>query len=81
MDNERGVQLIRALYAKHSAGGPMHIVTDDSNVDDHSLEFCIGKLKGDPCEAEARSVIEFLRPLTEKEREEVIDEFWVKEWE
>lgn len=38
---------IAALYA-HPAGGtggPLHVTTDDHNVEDSSLEFCRGHLK------------------------------------
>lgn len=31
----------RLLYAEHSAGCCLHIVLDDYNVEDHSVEFCI----------------------------------------
>lgn len=30
-----------AYHADHGAWGSLHIVLDDHNVDDHSVEFCI----------------------------------------
>jgi hypothetical protein len=35
--------LVRAYYAKeeNGAGGSLHIVLDDGNVEDSSVEFCI----------------------------------------
>jgi hypothetical protein len=32
--------MVDNLYIEHSAGGPLHIVTDDGNVEDHHLVFC-----------------------------------------
>lgn len=32
--------LIKKIYAFHSAGGSLHIVLDDWNLDNSSLEFC-----------------------------------------
>lgn len=33
--------LVQALYARHAAGCCLHIVLEDGNVDDASVEFCI----------------------------------------
>lgn len=40
--------LIRKLYATEwgSVGGPLHIVLDDSNVQDHNLDFCQAEVEG-----------------------------------
>lgn len=32
---------VRALYVRHGAGCCLHIVLDDGNVEDHSVDFCI----------------------------------------
>lgn len=35
--------LVRAYYAKdgNGAGGSLHVVLDDGNVEDHFVEFCM----------------------------------------
>lgn len=33
--------LVRELYKRHPAGGPLHIVLDDGNVDDDDVGFCL----------------------------------------
>lgn len=33
-------ELVDELYSEYSTGGPLHITTDDGNVEDHSLVFC-----------------------------------------
>ena len=33
--------LVDAIYNKHYAGGPMHIVLDDCNVDTNSIKWCM----------------------------------------
>jgi hypothetical protein len=37
--------LIEVLYNYHCTGGSLHIVTDDYNLEDHSLDFCRQELK------------------------------------
>lgn len=32
---------VRELYAEHAAGGCLHIVLDDGNLEDHCVRFCI----------------------------------------
>lgn len=34
--------LVHALYERHSAGCCLHIVLDDGNLEDSSVEFCEG---------------------------------------
>lgn len=36
---------VNELYEVHAAGGSAHIVTDDWNLENHSIEFCIGYAK------------------------------------
>jgi len=33
-------KLVDILYSYHLAGGPLHIVTDDDNLEDQHLDFC-----------------------------------------
>lgn len=36
--------LVRRLYQLDGAGGPLHIVLDDYNIDDGSIQFCLDAL-------------------------------------
>jgi hypothetical protein len=72
------VELINELYAQPDGftGGPMHVVTDDWNVD--CVETCLrdvesgrGVWSRETCEA-ARKVGERLLPLTEDQRSAVL---------
>lgn len=61
-------------------GGPMHIFSDDYNVEDSNLEFCAKEIDEDPLgrekdypdwplvQAVSRRMIELARPMTEAER-------------
>lgn len=76
--------LMAALYAlpECGVGGPLHIVTDDNNVDDGSLEFCRGELAahwsvtGNPRAGEIRrmsaQILDALAPLTVYRRHKAI---------
>lgn len=33
--------LIDAIYDQHPCGGPLHIVLDDGNLDDDSINWCL----------------------------------------
>lgn len=37
------LELIDSIYDISCVGGLMHIVTDDENLEDHHIEFCIGQ--------------------------------------
>lgn len=41
---ERLTQLIQMIYAKHPAGGALHIVLDDGNTEDRHIQWCIDHL-------------------------------------
>lgn len=67
-------------YPSCGVGGPLHIVTDDANVEDHDLDFCAREIdthwsiddaaSGDREQIQelAREILERLRPLSERER-------------
>jgi len=98
------VRLIRHLYVDldQAAGGPLHIILDDSNVDDSDLDYCAqpknyeylfnGDFErwaqaGDDVSLERRTAIRdtceqiltLLRPMSEQQRRDAINEFW-KGW-
>jgi len=55
-----------------AAGGPLHIVTDDYNVEDHHLDFCADQLAGGSWPDEvvelAAAILAELRRLTPPQR-------------
>ena len=74
----RAAELIKALYDTEDGGvgGYGHIVFDDFNIEDHDIEFCLGKAataeySKDVCE-ETRlasiAALEHFKTLTEDER-------------
>lgn len=80
---DRVARLIAAFYAlpECGAGGPLHIVTDDTNVEDHSLDFCERELvnpdpvtswhrMGNPAEVrrQGQAILTALRAMSECER-------------
>lgn len=73
--------LIGALYANPAGGtgGPLHIVTDDDNVEDSNLEYCskgLNEWKGWDCTPEQEErvkvisgmILDLLWPLDTKQR-------------
>jgi hypothetical protein len=78
---EEAASYIAALYntTNGGVGGPVHIVTDDYNVDDDSLLFCRGEIKrwtpyepehgdGDRVKALATWILDLLEPMSVVER-------------
>jgi len=39
----RAAMLICAVYKEHTAGGEGHIVFDDWNIENHSINFCLAQ--------------------------------------
>lgn len=84
IDNERvrrAVAAVDALYEWHGAGGGMHIVTDDWNVEDDSVAFCRERIQRDGDERE-RQCLEAVALLTVDERASALAMKWgmVKRW-
>lgn len=69
--------LIRELYKTEPCGGDLHIVTDDGNIENGSLEWCEsfitrnGKAETEIGRLEL-SILRLLRMMTLDEREEVV---------
>lgn len=64
--------LLRVLYERHGTGCCLHVVVDDHNVDDSSVDFCLGWAKEHGhsfCELLAQR----LRALPEHERRFVLN--------
>jgi hypothetical protein len=60
---------IESLYVLRSTGGPLHVITDDFNVGDATLDFCEGELDRDPEVADlCRLILAELRPMSEAQR-------------
>ena len=77
------------LYECTSAttGGPMHVFTDDYNVEDSTLDFCWKATEGDHwsdderpdwdlIRAISRRMVELARPMTEAERAVALSLSW-----
>ena len=82
------LRLIKELYNTNDGGvgGYGHIVFDDGNIENGYIEWCIkeakeNKYKKDLSE-ETRvasiKALEYFLQLTENEREEVYDRFWIE---
>jgi len=46
---EEVLPLVKELYERNGAGGCLHIVLDDGNLDDHNVEFCIRWAEDQSC--------------------------------
>jgi hypothetical protein len=80
MHIEELLQDIAELYNLNSVGGALHIVLDDGNLDDESIQFCL-----DTCEEHwsvrecssilylTKSIGKRLLELTEEERRQIYD--------
>jgi hypothetical protein len=64
MQIEEAVRLARLVYAEHKAGGALHIMLDDGNLEDDDLAFCAGQVE---TQAE-RDCLAAWRALAEEER-------------
>lgn len=65
------VAAIDAMYDQHPTGGAMHVVTDDWNIDDDSVEWCGQDERaalGGPMDGLERACFGALRRLNEDER-------------
>lgn len=64
-------EAVRALYEFNCVGGPMHIVTDDWNLEDGNLASCAEQIKAEehePTRLAALDAYWALAPLTEFQR-------------
>lgn len=80
------LQLIKELYSTSDGGvgGYGHIVFDDGNIEKGHIEWCIEEArKGEYDYSEETRLasikaLECFLKLTENEREEVYDRFWIE---
>lgn len=62
-DVEKAVYLTRQLYEYESCGGPIHIVSDDGNLENYHLRYC-WKYTNKEYEGEAKEIaLEILKTL------------------
>lgn len=59
--------IARAYYAKNPAGGSLHIVLDDGNVGDDSVEFC-EKVATEEGDADGVELARLLRRMSKTQR-------------
>lgn len=80
------LQLIKELYNTNDGGvgGYGHIVFDDGNIENGHIEWCIEEAKkgeysySEETRLASIKALEFFLKLTENEREEVYDRFWIE---
>jgi hypothetical protein len=67
--------LIPQYYRTEITGGSCHIVLDDINLDDSSVQFCVeySEKEGDFF---GKTIAEMMLKLDEAEREQVLTEAW-----
>lgn len=77
-ETKETVKAIRELYGYAAAGGGAHVVTDDWNLDDEDIDFCLNNQDGEylrdkPEEAKVTlKVLTLLRTMTESQRATVL---------
>ena len=59
--------LVHSIYERHSAGCCMHIVLDDGNLEDGSIEFCRGIAEHDDC----RRLADMMLQMTMSQRRRI----------
>lgn len=80
------IELIKMIYRHHAAGGRLHIILDDGNTDDGSVDFCVRYIAEEQAKDEdirtvwfhcvEMAVVMLLNCMTEDERDEVIEQAW-----
>ena len=60
---------------ENGAGGVLHIVTDDGNMEDSSIDFCIELAEKDG-DMEAIAIANDIKALPFEERERLYELFW-----
>jgi hypothetical protein len=80
------LQLIKELYntCDGGVGGYGHIVFDDGNIETNHVEWCIEEAKkgeynySEQTKLASIKALEVFLKLSEHEREEVYDRFWIE---
>lgn len=68
------VEDCRRYYMQHAAGGSLHIVLDDGNIDDRHVSFCITwAIEHDDPEGAALGVKLYM--LSERQRKKLYDNY------
>lgn len=75
---DAAVESLRALYLTHAAGGHLHVVTDDENVDDGNLSWCRREMekKAGDVDAEEWDALRRFETLSGAERWTALAIFW-----
>ena len=64
----RAAAAVDALYEEHAAGGGMHIVTDDWNLEDEHVSFCRQWIAGHAGDVVERECLDAFAALSIHER-------------
>ncbi len=62
--------LVRQIYERHAAGCCLHIVTDDGNVEQDHVEFCVRQAQSEH-HTDCLAAAEMLAAMTETQRRKV----------
>jgi len=91
IDNERtrrAVELIGDVYECHGAGGGLHVILDDFNIDNGHMAFCAGYIDSDEYKrdcspgrlAAERACLVLLRGMTVDERASALARYHYPEY-
>lgn len=64
----------RSYYAKHAAGGSLHIVLDDGNLCDHNVDFCI-KFAQKEGDRQGEALARLIRSASYTQRKKLYDNY------
>jgi hypothetical protein len=73
----RAIELVRRIYARHMAGCCMHIVTDDDNLEDSSVQFCLDCARENNC-AECVELATLMLKMKRTQRFKISKSHWDK---
>ena len=64
----------RRYYEKHAAGGNLHIVLDDENIEDHNVEFCLERAREEK-DFEGEELAECILALPMRQRRQLVKHY------
>ena len=77
-DWREAIPLVRQIYERNGVGCCWHIVLDDQNVDDHSVEFCARQAEGQKCRNGCQSLAPIMRSASVTQRMKIANNHEVK---
>jgi len=68
------IALVKEYYSENGAGGSLHIVLDDGNLEDSHVDWCSGYASGANDEAGSQ-IGELMRSMTMEQRQKVYENY------